>query len=76
MYRVKELTQAAQLSVQRARMRRQAQKVSSMVRDLRRALEPSIGNHGGKWELVDADFVQNLSADGSSDRSEECAGDS
>jgi diguanylate cyclase (GGDEF)-like protein len=76
MYRVKELTQAAQLSVQRARVRRQAQKLSSMVRDLRRSLEPSIGDPGGKWELVDADFVQTSPADRSSDRSEDCAGDS
>lgn len=76
MYRVKELTRAAQLSVQRARVRRQAQKVSSMVRDLRRALEPTIGDHGEKRELVDADFVQTPPADGSPDRNEDCADDS
>lgn len=76
MYRVKELTQAAQLSVQRARVRRQAQKVSSMVRDLRRALEPSVSDRPGKWELVDADFVQTPLAGGDPAHSEDCTGDS
>jgi hypothetical protein len=46
------------------------------VRDLRRALGPSIGDHGGKWELVDADFVQTLLASGDPAHSEDGAGDS
>jgi diguanylate cyclase (GGDEF)-like protein/PAS domain S-box-containing protein len=77
MYRVKELTRAGQLSVQRDRVRRQAQKLSSMVRDLRRALQPrSISAQQDKWELVDADFVHTSPVGSDPDRSEDCGGDS